>query len=174
MLLIIYCQRKISFCDNIFHMSEIKYLGEMETAFMALADKTRLRLLNLMADSEVCVCFFTQVLGDSQPKISRHLAYLRNADLVEARRDGKWMHYSIKWPEDEGIRSVLRSTLTALADDAELQADKANYKKACCTPELLVQIARTPMAFISDNADMFETVNVPVRQAHNELDEFLL
>jgi ArsR family transcriptional regulator len=76
-------------------MSEIKYLREMETMFMALADKTRLRLLNLMAAEEVCVCFFTEVLGDSQPKISRHLAYLRNADLVEARRDGKWMHYSI-------------------------------------------------------------------------------
>src|SRR5690349_25140501 len=124
-------------------MSEIAYLKALETMFMALADKTRLRLLNLMAADEVCVCFFTEVLGDSQPKISRHLAYLRNADLVEARRDGKWMHYSIKWPEDEGMRSVLRSTLTALADDPEMQEDKATYTNVCCTPELLVQIART-------------------------------
>lgn len=155
-------------------MSEIRYLKEMETMFMALADKTRLRLLNLMADDEVCVCFFTEVLGDSQPKISRHLAYLRNADLVEARRDGKWMHYSIKWPLDEGLRSVLRSTLTALADDRELQQDKADYKKACCTPELLTQIARTPMDFISEKTDAFEPIAAPVRQSHNDLDEFLL
>ena len=50
-------------------MSEMAYLNSMETMFMALADKTRLRLLNLMAADEVCVCFFTEVLGDSQPKI---------------------------------------------------------------------------------------------------------
>ena len=47
--------------------------------FAALADTTRLRLLNLMAGREVCVCYFVEILGQSQPKISRHLAYLRNA-----------------------------------------------------------------------------------------------
>lgn len=154
-------------------MSEVKYLKEMETLFMALADKTRLRLLNLMAEDEVCVCFFTEVLGDSQPKISRHLAYLRNADLVEARRDGKWMHYSIRWPEDDGMRAVLRSTVDALADNPEMQADKANYENVCCTPELLVQIARTPIDFVSPKADVYEPA-VASRQSHNELDEFLL
>ena len=152
-------------------MSEIKYLKDMETMFMALADKTRLRLLNLMAADEVCVCFFTEILGDSQPKISRHLAYLRNADLVEARRDGKWMHYSIKWPADDGMRTVLRSTLTALADDPEMQRDKANYTDVCCSPELLVQIARTPIDFISGKPDTRPSV---ASAAHNELDEFLL
>jgi len=155
-------------------MSDVKYLKEMETLFMALADKTRLRLLNLMAEDEVCVCFFTEVLGDSQPKISRHLAYLRNADLVEARRDGKWMHYSIRWPNDEGLRSVLRATLTAMADDAEMRADKANYENVCCTPELLVQIARTPIDFISPKADVYEPAVSSRQAAHNELDEFLL
>ena len=155
-------------------MSEPNYLKQMETLFMALADKTRLRLLNLMAEDEVCVCFFTEVLGDSQPKISRHLAYLRNADLVEARRDGKWMHYSIKWPDDDGLRSVLRSTLNAMAESAEMRADKARYENVCCTPELLVQIARTPIDFVSAKADVYEPAAVPSRQAHNELDEFLL
>lgn len=150
------------------------YLKEMETLFMALADKTRLRLLNLMAEDEVCVCFFTEVLGDSQPKISRHLAYLRNADLVEARRDGKWMHYSIRWPKDEGLRSVLRATLTAMADDAEMRADKANYENVCCTPELLVQIAKTPIDFISPKTDVYEPAVSSRQPSHNELDEFLL
>ena len=155
-------------------MGEIKYPKQMEAFFMALADKTRLRLLNLMADEEVCVCFFTEVIGDSQPKISRHLAYLRNAGLVEARRDGKWMHYGIIWPDDPGMRSVLQSTLAALADDPEMARDKQNYNTVCCTPELLVQIARTPIDFISATADMSVpgTVSRPV--SHNELDEFLL
>ena len=53
--------------------------------FAALADTTRLRLLNLMAGREVCVCHFVEILGQSQPKISRHLAYLRRAGLVTAR-----------------------------------------------------------------------------------------
>ena len=163
--------KEFQLCDKIFNMSEIAYLKAIETLFMALADKTRLRLLNLMASEEICVCFFTEVLGDSQPKISRHLAYLRNADIVEARRDGKWMHYSIKWPDNDGMRSVLRSTLVALADDPEMQQDKARYINVCCTPELLVQIARTPIDFISVQPNTME----PRRQAaHNELDEFLL
>jgi ArsR family transcriptional regulator, arsenate/arsenite/antimonite-responsive transcriptional repressor len=55
-------------------------LADLEVFFMALADKTRLRLLNLMRDGEICVCFFTEVLEESQPKISRHLAYLRMAN----------------------------------------------------------------------------------------------
>ena len=70
-------------------MSDKKLLAEMEILFTALADKTRLRLLNLMRVDEICVCFFVEVLGESQPKISRHLAYLRNAGIVETRRDGK-------------------------------------------------------------------------------------
>ena len=73
-------------------MKSENVLAEMETLFLALADKTRLRLLNLMRGDEVCVCYFTEVLGESQPKISRHLAYLRNAKIVSARREGKWMN----------------------------------------------------------------------------------
>jgi ArsR family transcriptional regulator, arsenate/arsenite/antimonite-responsive transcriptional repressor len=155
-------------------MGDLDYLKDMETMFMALADKTRLRLLNLMRDEEVCVCFFTEVLGDSQPKISRHLAYLRNADLVEARRDGKWMHYSIRWPNDDGLRDVLRSTLDALNNQPEMRQDKANYENVCCSPELLVQIARTPIDFISPKADVYAPSVASSAAAHNELDEFLL
>ena len=68
--------------------------------FAALADPTRLRLLNLMAGREVCVCYFVEILRQSQPKISRHLAYLRKAGVVAARREGKWMHYRITPPAD--------------------------------------------------------------------------
>ena len=68
--------------------------------FKALADTTRLRLINLIGEDEVCVCFFVEVLKINQPKISRHLAYLRRAGVVSARRDGKWMHYRLIEPPD--------------------------------------------------------------------------
>lgn len=144
----------------------------METFFMALADKTRLRLLNLMRDDEVCVCFFAEVLGDSQPKISRHLAYLRNAGIVQARRDGKWMHYSISRSSDEGARGLLGELFDWMDGKEELRLDREKYKEVCCSPEMLVQIARTPITFISPQADM--KTDDAYKPYHNELDEVLL
>jgi ArsR family transcriptional regulator, arsenate/arsenite/antimonite-responsive transcriptional repressor len=158
-------------------------LAYMESFYMALADKTRLRLLNLMRDEEVCVCFFTEVLGDSQPKISRHLGYLRNAGIVKARRDGKWMHYSIVEPEDKAGKRVLEEALAWLDDQAEMRAERERYKKVCCTPELLVQIARTPINFTpSPSREPNEINRIEEREpeyaysgsGHNEIDEFLL
>jgi ArsR family transcriptional regulator len=105
--------------------------------FAALADRTRLRLLNLMDGREVCVCYFVEILGQSQPKISRHLAYLRRAGIVAARREGKWMHYKIVAPAHAGAASVLRETLLALRQDAEMQRDLVLLNRACCTPRQL-------------------------------------
>src|ERR687892_1591378 len=73
---------------------------DLEEFFRALADGTRLRLLNLLGEDEVCVCFLVEALKLSQPKISRHLAYLRRAGIVLTRRDGKWMHYRAALPSD--------------------------------------------------------------------------
>ena len=109
---------------------------------MALADKTRLRLLNLMRGDEVCVCFFTEVLEESQPKISRHLAYLRNAGIVEARRDGKWMHYRIVRPESAFAEQILEDTLDWLGSQAEMQRDYQKLADACCAPSAPVAIMR--------------------------------
>jgi ArsR family transcriptional regulator len=103
--------------------------------FAALADNTRLRLLNLMAGREVCVCHFVQILGQSQPKISRHLAYLRKAGIVAARREGKWMHYSICTPADAAASSILNAVLTALGRDKQMQADQAKLDHVCCVPQ---------------------------------------
>jgi ArsR family transcriptional regulator len=102
--------------------------------FRALGDTTRLRLLNLMGEQEVCVCYFTEILGGPQPKISRHLAYLRNAGIVSARREGKWMHYHIVTPPHIGASQILRQTLDSLKDDKAMQADRARLTKACCSP----------------------------------------
>ena len=102
--------------------------------FAALADRTRLRLLNLMRDGEVCVCFFAETLGTNNPKISRHLAYLKRAGLVKSRRDGKWMHYSITRPNDPKAAEILDSLMTALEIDEEMKADRANLVSVCCSP----------------------------------------
>jgi ArsR family transcriptional regulator len=112
--------------------------------FRALADPTRLRLLNLIAGREICVCFFVEILGMSQPKVSRHLAYLRRAGLVAARRDGKWMHYRLQMPEDEVARDILQSTLKKLSAKPEMQRDVAGLGSACCGPADLVRLAPRP------------------------------
>jgi ArsR family transcriptional regulator len=112
--------------------------------FAALADTTRLRLLNLMAGREVCVCYFVEILGQSQPKISRHLAYLRQAGIVTARREGKWMHYSICTPADAAAASILAAALAALVNDRKMRADRARLDRACCAPkEKVVSLGRS-------------------------------
>lgn len=70
---------------------------DIELFFAALADRTRLRLINLMGADELCVCFFVEVLKTNQPKISRHLAYLRRAGLVSDRKDGKYVRQYSKF-----------------------------------------------------------------------------
>jgi len=105
---------------------------DLARLFAALADPTRLRLLNLMAGREVCVCYFVEILGQSQPKISRHLAYLRRAGIVAARRQGKWMHYRLRWPEDHTAVFVIRAVITSLAERPEMRADLAHLDQTCC------------------------------------------
>jgi len=118
---------------------------DMVRLFAALADPTRLRLLNLMRGREVCVCYFVEILQQSQPKVSRHLAYLRNAGIVSARRDGKWMHYSIQRPEDPEAASILDTVLSSLKDDKRMQPDLARLDRACCTPEKFVALEGAPL-----------------------------
>ena len=113
---------------------------ELEIVFAALADRTRLRLLNLMSDGEVCVCFFVEVLDEPQPKISRQLGFLRHAGLVTARREAKWMHYSIAKPKHPTAQRIFQQTLDALRADADMRRDRSALTKACCStraPELL-------------------------------------
>jgi ArsR family transcriptional regulator len=116
----------------------------LATVFAALADTTRLRLLNLMAGREVCVCYFVEILRQGQPKISRHLAYLRKAGIVTARREGKWMHYSICLPADEAQAAILASVIASLRKDKKMQADLAKLDRACCAPQRLVLPSGAP------------------------------
>ena len=116
----------------------------LEDLFKALADRTRLRLINLIGESEVCVCFLTEILKMSQPKISRHLAYLRRARIVAARREGKWMHYRLTDPPDEHAAQIFREVRSSLAEHPELQRDREKLEKVCCAVQLPVQLRRAP------------------------------
>jgi ArsR family transcriptional regulator, arsenate/arsenite/antimonite-responsive transcriptional repressor len=106
----------------------------VDLLFRALADPTRLRLLNLIADREICVCYLVEILGISQPKISRHLAYLRRAGIATARRQGRWMHYRLVVPQDAVASSILKETLKHLRERPNLRHDFARLDSACCKP----------------------------------------
>jgi ArsR family transcriptional regulator len=118
---------------------------DLAVLFAALSDQTRLRLLNLMDGREVCVCYFVEILGQSQPKISRHLAYLRRAGIVAARREGKWMHYKIVVPFHAGASRVLSETLAVLREERGMQADLSRLSKACCAPQKLSALEGVPL-----------------------------
>src|ERR1700726_1468332 len=120
----------------------------LDVLFRALADPTRLRLINLMGNQEICVCYFVEILGMSQPKISRHLAYLRRAGIVTSRRDGKWMHYRLAIPRDPASAAILQETVKNLARKPEMQRDIARLSSACCQPRRfeLLQGAPQPQA----------------------------
>jgi ArsR family transcriptional regulator, arsenate/arsenite/antimonite-responsive transcriptional repressor len=107
----------------------------LDVLFRALADSTRLRLLNLIADREICVCYFVEILNISQPKVSRHLAYLRRAGIVASRREGKWMHYRLMTPKDQAAASILGETLKHLKQKPEMQKDISRLSAACCSPQ---------------------------------------
>ena len=116
----------------------------MQIFFTALADRTRRRILNLIREQEICVYFFTEVLDITQPKISRHLAYLRNAGIVTARREGKLMYYRIVPPENFYARQILQGTLDWLASQERMQKDYDKLTLICTSPNAPVTISPAP------------------------------
>ena len=129
-----------------------KQTYDVERFFQALGDHTRLRLLNLMGDQEICVCYFVEILGGPQPKISRHLAYLRSAGIVSARRESKWMHYRIVMPPHIGASQILKQTLGWLKEEKTMQADRARLTTACCTPSKYALLEGAPLPTTLDVA----------------------
>jgi ArsR family transcriptional regulator len=126
-------------------MDRFSKASDLAPLFAAFSDRTRLRLLNLMDGREVCVCYFVEILGQSQPKISRHLAYLRRAGVVAARREGKWMHYKIVVPARPGAARILRETLAVLREEKAMQMDLARLSKACCAPSSVSVLDGVPL-----------------------------
>ena len=113
--------------------------------FKALADQTRLRLINLIGDEEICVCFFVEVLKTNQPKISRHLAYLKRAGVVATRREGKWIHYRLVGPADPHAARIFREVRSWLDNNPAMVTDRTRLRKICCAPQLPVQLKRAPL-----------------------------
>ncbi len=100
--------------------------------FKTLSDPTRLRLLNLLGGGETCVCELTDTLRVVQPKVSRHLAQLKRAGLVDARRDGKWMHY--RWAKNGHplVRYVVIGLRQWMANDQKMKSERRRRSEVCC------------------------------------------
>ena len=123
-------------------------IDQLEEVFKALADKTRLRILALLGNNEVCVCHIHDSLGLPQPTVSRHLAYLRRSGLVAVRRDGVWMHYQVSRALDPLIRGVVQAAVAALQQVPATSQDRKQFQRsfgelyvldspaggACCAP----------------------------------------
>jgi ArsR family transcriptional regulator, arsenate/arsenite/antimonite-responsive transcriptional repressor len=123
-------------------------IDELENVFKALADKTRLRILALLGNNEVCVCHIHDSLGLPQPTVSRHLAYLRKSGLVAARRDGVWMHYQISRALSPLARGIVGAAVDALQRVPATNQDRRQFQRsfgqlyvldtaaggACCAP----------------------------------------
>jgi ArsR family transcriptional regulator, arsenate/arsenite/antimonite-responsive transcriptional repressor len=105
---------------------------EPEMLFKTLSDPTRLRLLNLLAEEDVCVCDLHSTLGLDQPKVSRHLGQLRRAGLVETERDGKWMHYRLARQGDPLVRNVLEGLRAWMRQHPRLNSERGRLEKVCC------------------------------------------
>ena len=98
-------------------------LKESRKVFSALADETRLRILSLLGVGELCVCDIIKILKVPQSKVSRHLAYLRRAGLVEARKEGLWMHYRLSKPAAKMHRMLLDTVCGCRSEFDELGKD---------------------------------------------------
>ncbi len=98
----------------------------------ALSDPVRLRLLNLLAGREVCVCHLHEALGLPQPTVSRHLASLRKSGLVAFRKDGLWVHYRLAPPRNDLHRAILDAVLACVGVGPIPDADRARLDRLTC------------------------------------------
>jgi ArsR family transcriptional regulator, arsenate/arsenite/antimonite-responsive transcriptional repressor len=99
-------------------------LEDYERLFLSLGDKTRLKLLSLMANEPVSVGFLVDELGESQPKVSRHLAYLRNSGVVNTRREGKNIYYGIQESGDPDIDNVVNFVIRTMSGKSPVESLK--------------------------------------------------
>jgi ArsR family transcriptional regulator len=102
---------------------------KIDRVFKAFADETRLRILHLLTRGELCVCDLVDTLRLPQPKVSRHLAYLRGAGLVRVRKAGLWKHYSLAEPSGEFHRSLISCLRSCFSEADALRRDLERFKK---------------------------------------------
>ena len=106
--------------------------------YQCFCDRTRLRLLNLLAHSPLCVCHFQSILGEPQVKISKHLGYLRDRGLVKVERDQNWMVYSLPEKRAPELERNLKCLQDCVQSDRVFAGDLrklASIQKNCCEPK---------------------------------------
>lgn len=111
--------------------------SQIDLMFRAFCDRTRLRILSLLQDGDLCVGDIVESLLVPQPKVSRHLGQLRKAGLVTARKESLWIHYSLATPTTEFHRKLLDCAVTCFQDVPEIRSDNSRAKKlrkagGCC------------------------------------------
>ena len=102
---------------------------ELVQIYQCLCDRTRLRILNLLSAGPLCVCHFQTVLSEGQVKISKHLAYLRARGLVEARREGNWIIYSLPAKRPPELDANLRCLQDCVREHATFRRDLARLRR---------------------------------------------
>jgi ArsR family transcriptional regulator, arsenate/arsenite/antimonite-responsive transcriptional repressor len=123
-----------------------KWSAQIAALLKACADPTRVRLLNLLArEGEVCVCHLVDVLETNQPKVSRHLAYLKRVGLVKDRKDGLWVHYRLSSTLGEHAQRLIACLNSCAAEVPEMQGDVDTLRRIR-TAQPLVKLARKPRA----------------------------
>ncbi|MFZ1700725.1 MAG: metalloregulator ArsR/SmtB family transcription factor [Pyrinomonadaceae bacterium] len=127
--------------------------NDLESLFLALGDKTRLRLLGLLTEGEMAVGDLVEQIGESQPKVSRHLAYLRNADVVSARRDGKWIYYCIQQPDNPMLRRILSTVLHSVGGETNLPLQDDNVDNERVLPNIEPDVVERPQ---EEETEFFE------------------
>lgn len=132
-------------------------LEEYERLFLSLGDKTRLKLLTLMAKGPVTVGFLVDQLGESQPKVSRHLAYLRNSGVVNTRREGKCIYYGVQRAGDPDLDRIVDLVIGTISGEV---------------PHALANPARAQP--LGDSRDLVANSSIRARRAtideHDELE----
>jgi len=108
----------------------ISRVGQVDSMFRAFSDRTRLRILHLLLPGELCVCHIVDVLEVSQPKVSRHLAYLRRTGLVLTRKEGLWNYYRLAPARSAFHEKLLQCLGTCFGELPELTHDARRLKKS--------------------------------------------
>ncbi len=112
--------------------------------YQCLCDPTRLRILNLLHQGELCVCHFQEILGEPQVKISKHLGYLRSRGMVESRKEANWVIYRLPEKPTRELATNLACLQDCVSDDPVFRRDAEKRTKlagkfsenspVCCPP----------------------------------------
>ena len=118
-------------------------LKSLASTYKALSDATRLRILTLLVEGEVCVCEIHDTLRLPQPTASRHLAYLRRTGLVEARRDATWMHYRLA-DVDPVVKGIVQHAAHAMSHVKDATRDRRRFESCCGRALTVVNAPHAP------------------------------